>query len=130
MLGQFFSPKSTWKTMVQAYNLLVVTVAVHELATNPKASQAELGADILVHCMNILSLQDNASRLQTFATSLLNAARLGAIYSNVTEGCSSLSNAANALEAANHLGSIFALLVASTDEDEENKALAQYVKGP
>lgn len=127
MLG-FFNTQHSWKKALQAYNLLALTLATYTLATDPDASKSELGADILVHYVTILSLRENTSCFTAMASSLLNTARIGAIYGAVTSGCSSATSIFNALDVTNHFVNMLGSLAAGCDKKEPDSNLTALAK--
>ena len=126
MLG-FFNPKNNWKTALQAYNLLALTLATYELATNPDASQNELGADIVIHAMTIINLGENTSFLMGMIASWSNAARFGAICSAGKSGYSSVAGALESMDALNHLVNMLGSFVAACDDHEPDNT--RVIKG-
>ena len=119
--------KNSWKAAIQAYNLLAMTIAIYELTTDPEASKSELVPDIATHLVSIISLQENVSCLAEFASILLNATRVGSIYTGVTLGGSSMSIAFNCMDAANHLINMMSPLT-GTEQADSNTASAPTCK--
>ena len=99
----FFNSKNKWRANVQAYNMLVLTLATYDLATNPDSTWNEMGADIFVHAVTLLSLQTNTSLWTGLTSTFLNVARVGAIWSGATSGSSSVALTLNGIDAANHI---------------------------
>ena len=116
-----FNRQNPVKAGLQAYNLLVITLGAYELYKHPEKF-AEFGADIFVHTVTFLSLQQNQFTLGALGSAALNIARLGSIYTGVTSGCTSVSGLSNAGEVVNHLVNAGVLLLGdSKDSDAESK---------
>lgn len=113
-----FNTNSRWKCGIQVVNLAALSLATYDLITNPEASLAEVGFDVLVHAASFLSLKNNADTLGAFITSGLNMARFGAIYAGVTSGCTGVPLLLNGVDAVNHLVTSGAVLC----EDESQTA--------
>lgn len=117
-----FNQKNSWKSRVQLYNVAISAAILYELNTNPRSSWRELGPDLLVHTFSALSLRENASAVTKILLSLLNAARIGSIYSEATSGSTAMSDGINGVEVANHLVNIVTLIIAAVDEAPNNEA--------
>jgi hypothetical protein len=116
----FFNSKNKWNASVQAYNMLVLTIATYDLATNPDSTWSEMGADVFVHAVTLLSLQENASLWTGLTSTFLNAARFGAIWSGATSGSSSVALALNGIDAANHIVNAATSFLSSCDKSIES----------
>ena len=116
----FFNSKNKWKTSVQAYNMLVLTLATYDLATNPDSTWNEMGADIFVHAVTLLSLQENRSLWTGLTSTFLNAARVGAIWSGASSGSSSVGLTLNGIDAANHIVNATTSFLSACDKSTES----------
>lgn len=120
----FFNAKNKWQAGVQVTNLLALTWAAYELITNPEAKASELGMDIAIHAITFVSLYEDTNALGSFGSSSLNMFRLGAIYSGVTSGSTSVSIGLNALDAVHHLvNSATSILCSSGDEETPSSSM-------
>ncbi|KTC81628.1 hypothetical protein [Legionella brunensis] len=99
-----FNRKSIVSGGMQVVNLVAFGGAAYNLLTNPEASVAEFGLDMLVHGVSYFALSDTANLLTTTGSSFINTVRLGAIYAGMTTlGCSEVPGAALAVDAVLHL---------------------------
>jgi len=114
----FFNKKDTLKAGMQAVNLLALGAATYDLLTNPQAKGSELGMDMAIHALSYLTLRENSDVITRFIGSGFNMFRIGAIYSAVNAGVSSVPLAANLADVAVHL--INAVVPIVTDYDEED----------
>ncbi len=119
----FFNKQTPYKAALQVYNLVTVALVAQDLATNPEATWAEDGFDILVHLASAIALQVKPSVITELSSIFLNSARIGAIYGGVTSDSSAIPLAFNLVDVANHLvnlasSSRITTLLATTSSEE------------
>ncbi|WP_019218164.1 hypothetical protein [Legionella tunisiensis] len=102
---RFFNQKSRACALMQALNTTALLIALNEIINDPEHAW-EWGLEALTHFVSILALVEKPSLLGNASSVSLNFMRIGAIFSGVTSGCSTLSNLTNLFDAAGHLGNI------------------------
>jgi hypothetical protein len=109
-MSRFFPSVPFLKKSLQAWNVLVLALATYDLISSPTDRFSEVGADIVVHALTILSLQENTSAIMTVLGTSANIFRLGNIYTGTLSGSTTISPFFNAIDTTTHLvnaGSVF-----------------------
>lgn len=117
----FFDKGITWNKGMQLFNSAAFSVALYRLVSDPEATVAELGLDLVTHAYNIWCLNDNPGFEHQFIGYSVNMLRIGEVYSGVVSGVTTLPLLVSAIDTLGHLinaGSI--LLNGPTDTDVNN----------
>ncbi|QDP72441.1 hypothetical protein FOG18_07655 [Legionella israelensis] len=116
----FFNRENRFRTAMQIYNLSIASLALYNLLTDPEASFAELGPDIIIHVTSAISYQSSELGFTDIGSAALNFFRIGSIYTGVSSGCSSVSTDLNLADVGNHMANILTSIFAVNSEKEDN----------
>ena len=116
----FFNQQSKWLAKLQYYNVGVAICMADDLGTNPESSFGEIAPDIFIHLFSAFTIREQTTLNGIFSSAALNIARIGAIYSGMASGSTSLSLAFNVLDVCTHSINTFASLGARLGPNDEN----------
>lgn len=118
----FFNQKNEWRWVGQIANVAALALATLDLVNHPEKA-LELIPDLASHGLNFYALTEESDPCLDFFTAGLNMVRLGAIYSGVALGGSSVPLALNLIDAANHLFTAGVLILSCDNDENERRVL-------
>jgi hypothetical protein len=119
---KFFNQESTARQVMQSANALALAYVIYDFTTNPEATIASHGLEVVTLAFNFYSLKESVGSSLSFLASITsNSFALGSIYNGITQGMKTLPTWYNALGSLLHITQPFVDVI--TDESAPKNSI-------